>query len=315
MCNINAVDVKKLRERTGVGMMECKKALTEANGNMDKAVEYLREKGLATAAKKAMRIAAEGLVNAYVDAGKKVGVLLEINCETDFVAMNTDFQKLVQDITEMIAAKNPVDITALSTLPITAERTIGEIVTEMVQTLGENINIRRFVRYETNGMGAIHSYIHSDALTKGKEGVILECAVKNAASVTTSEFVSILNDLALQISAYKPEYIRREDVPVDILEREKAIYKAQAMNEGKPEAIAEKIMQGRIEKFYREVCLLEQPYLRDDSKSVNDILQEMNTKLGQENISITRFTRYEKGEGIEKKKDDFAAEVMGQING
>ena len=315
MCNINAIVVKKLRERTGIGMMECKKALSETNGNMDRAIEYLREKGLATAVKKATRIAAEGLVNAYVTTDKRVGVLLEINCETDFVAMNSDFQKLVHNITKLIAAKNPIDVSALNTMTMVNGLTVEETVTKMIQTLGENINVRRFIRYEINGIGIIHSYIHSDSLTKGKVGVILECAANNPESTSNPDFISIMNDLTLQVSAYKPEYVRREDVPIDLLEREKAIYKIQCMNEGKSEAIADKITQGRIEKFYKEICLLEQPYLKDDKKSVGDILQDINTKLGKENISITRITRYEKGEGIEKKKDDFAIEVMRQING
>lgn len=312
---INANDIRILREKTGVGMMECKKALIETAGNMDQAIEYLRNKGLTTASKKAGRIAAEGLVNAYVDDNKKVGVLLEINCETDFVVMNAAFQKFVQDITKIIVTENPTDVSVLSSLPMADDRTVEEVLTEMIQIIGEKINIRRFVRYKVKGIGAIHSYIHSDSLEKGKEGVILECSASNIKNTTTSEFASFQNDLALQIAAYRPEYVRKEDVPVDILEHEKVIYMAQAMNEGKSKAIAEKITQGKIDKFYKEVCLLEQPYLKDDSKSISDILQDINTKLGEESITIMRFTRYKKGEGIEKSKSNFVTDVMNQIIG
>lgn len=317
MFKINAADVKELRERTGVGMMECKKALTKAFGDMGMSIEYLRENGLTTAAKKATRIAAEGFINAYVVDAKDVGVLIEVNCETDFVAMNDDFQKSVQDITKIIAFQNPADVVALYSLKMTNGRTVKEVITEMIQTFGENISIRRFIRYKVNAneIGRIYSYIHSDALTKGKEGVILECSTNNMKSLSNPEFVSLMNDLTLQIIASKPEYVQRGDVSLDILEHERAIYIAQAINEGKTKSIAEKITQGRMEKFYREVCLLEQPYLRDDSKSVKEILNDLNIRLGKENISILRFTRYEKGEGIEKKTNDFAVDVMSQISG
>lgn len=180
MCKILATDVKNLREKTSVGMMECKKALAEANGDMDQAIKYLRERGLAAAAKKkSSRRASEGLVNAHLKLDKSAGALVEVNCETDFVAMNADFQKLVQDITELIILKNPDNLSAISTLSMADGRTVAEVLTAMIQTLGENINISRFVRYEVKGIGAVHSYIHSDFLTKGKEGVILECATDN----------------------------------------------------------------------------------------------------------------------------------------
>ena len=300
MFKADPTDVKMLRDRTGVGMMECKNALTEANGNMDKAIEYLREKGLAAAAKKAGRIAADGLVNAYVADKKNVGALLEMNCETDFVAMNADFKKFVQDITELIAIENPINVSVLSELRMADGRAVKEVLTENIQIFGEKINIRRFARYEVNGVGIIHSYIHSDLLTQGKVGVILECSADNIAITNSPEFASLMNDLVLQITAYKPDYVRKEDIPADIIKHEKDIYLARAMNEGKPQAIAEKIMQGRVEKFYREVCLLEQPYLRDESKTISDMIQDINSKLDAKCISVVRFTRYEKGEGIDK---------------
>ncbi len=212
---ITAEMVKQLRERTGAGMMDCKKALVESNGDMDKAVEYLREKGLATAAKKAGRIAAEGIVDAYIHGDGRIGVLVEVNIETDFAAKNKEFREFVKDI-------------------------------------------------------------------------------------------------AMQIAASKPEYIRREDIPAEVIEREKEILKTQALNEGKPEKVVDKIVEGRLEKFYKDVCLLEQPWIKDPDKTINQLLMEKIAVIG-ENINIRRFARFERGEGIEKKNENFAEEVMKQI--
>lgn len=214
---ITAESVKQLRERTGAGMMDCKKALTETDGDMDKAIEYLREKGLAAAAKKAGRIAAEGIVDAYIHGDGRIGVLVEVNIETDFAAKNEEFKAFVKDI-------------------------------------------------------------------------------------------------ALQIAAAKPEFVRKEEVPSEVVEKEKEILKAQALNEGKPEKIIEKMVEGRIEKFYKEICLLEQPYIKDPDKTVQQLLTEKVAKIG-ENINIRRFVRFERGEGIEKKEENFAEEVMKQIGG
>lgn len=308
MAEITASSVKELRERTGAGMMDCKKALTETNGDLDKAIEYLREKGLAAAAKKAGRVAAEGLVAAYINDSKKVGVLVEVNCETDFVAKNPDFQKFTADVARLIADKAPADNEALSALPTEKGKTVTETVNALIATIGENMTVRRFVRFELAGDGLIDYYIHLG----GKIGVLVECAVTKGATASASEFTALVKDLAMQIAAAKPEYIRREEVPAAVLEQEKAIYKAQAMNEGKPEAIAEKIMVGRLDKFFKEICLMEQLFIKDTDKTVAKLLQEINAKFG-EDIRIIRFARFEKGEGIEKKKDDFASEVMSQI--
>lgn len=310
MAEISAAAVKELRERTGAGMMDCKKALGETNGDLEKAIEYLREKGLAAAAKKSGRIAAEGLVNAYVVPDKKTGVLVEVNCETDFVTKNPDFQQLVKDVAESVAAKNPADMDALSNMALPSGKTVAETVTNLVATIGENMNVRRFARFEVKGNGMVDSYIHMG----GKIGVLIEVAVANAATVVSPDFQMFVKDMAMQVAAAKPEYVKREEVPAAVLEQEKAIYKAQAMNEGKPENIAEKIMLGRVDKFYKEVCILEQLFIKDTEKTVTKLIQELNGKLG-ENISILRFARFEKGEGIEKKKDDFANEVMSQIKG
>ncbi|MGE5583000.1 MAG: translation elongation factor Ts [Bacillota bacterium] len=311
MAEITAAAVKELRERTGAGMMDCKKALAETAGDMEKAIEYLREKGLSAAAKKAGRIAAEGLVSAYISPDKKVGVLVEINCETDFVAKNPDFQKFTKDIAEIVAAKAPADLETLGKLPVAGGKTVSETVTGLVATIGENINIRRFARFELKSTGIIDSYIHMG----GKIGVLIECAATKADTVSKPEFLNLVRDLAMQVAAARPEYVRRDEVPADLLEQEKTIYKAQAMNEGKPAAIAEKVMMGRLEKFYKDVCLVEQLFIKDNEKTVTKLLQETNSKLGGENIVVTRFARFEKGEGIEKRKDDFATEVMSQIKG
>ena len=311
MAEITAAVVKELRERTGAGMMDCKKALAETSGDLDKAIEFLREKGLAAAAKKAGRIAAEGTVDALINADKKIGVLVEVNCETDFAAKNDEFQKFVKNVTKVVADKAPADLDTLSALPLSGGHTVAETITNLVATIGENMQVRRFTRFELKGTGMIESYIHMG----GKIGVLIECSTTKADTVNKPEFQTLIKDLAMQIAAAKPEYVRRDQVPADVLEHEKTIYKAQAMNEGKPEAIAEKIMVGRLEKFYKEICLNEQMFIKDNEQSITKLLQAANTQLGGENIVINRFARFEKGEGIEKKKDDFANEVMSQIKG
>jgi elongation factor Ts len=308
MAEITAASVKELRERTGAGMMDCKKALGEAGGDLEKAIEYLREKGLAAAAKKAGRIAAEGLVNAYITDDKKIGVLTEVNCETDFAAKNPDFQKFAKAVAALIAAQAPADTESLANLAMDGGATVSDTISGLIAVIGENIAVRRFVRFELIGNGLMDSYIHLG----GKIGVLIECATSKPETVTNSEFTTLVRDLAMQVAAAKPEYVKRTEVPADVLEHEKAIYKAQAVNEGKPEAIAEKIMLGRLGKFYKEVCLLEQPFIKDNEQTITKLIQQLNSKLG-EDIKITRFARFEKGEGIEKKKDDFAAEVMSQI--
>jgi elongation factor Ts len=308
MAEITAAGVKELRERTGAGMMDCKKALSETNGDLDKAIEYLREKGLAAAAKKAGRIAAEGLVYAYISDDKKLGALVEVNCETDFVAKNLDFQQFIADVARLIAVQAPTDGAALAKLVMADGKTVNETITALIAAIGENLTLRRFVRYELSGAGLIDSYIHLG----GKIGVLIECATAKAETAENFDFTTFVRDLAMQVAAARPEYVNRTEIPADVLEREKAIYKAQAVNEGKPEAIAEKIMTGRLEKYYKEVCLTEQLFIKDNEKTITKLTQELNAKLG-ETITITRFARFEKGEGITKRKDDFASEVMSQI--
>lgn len=310
MAEITAASVKELRERTGAGMMDCKKALAQTEGDLEKAIEYLREKGLAAAAKKAGRIAAEGLVTALISADKKVGVLVEVNCETDFVEKNPDFINFTNAVAGLIAQTAPADVEALANLPMQDGKTVAETITGLISTIGENMTVRRFARFELAANGLIDSYIHMG----GKIGVLIQCGATKAETATNPEFAALVKDLAMQVAAAKPEFLNRAEVPAEVLDREKAIYKAQAMNEGKPEAIAEKIMVGRLDKFYKEVCLQEQLFIKDGDKTITKLIEELNAKLG-ENIVIARFARFEKGEGIEKKKDDFASEVMSQING
>ena len=297
-----AQDVKELREQTNCGMMDCKKALTATDGDMEKAIEFLREKGLAAAAKKAGRIAAEGIVHAYSNDG--VAVLVEVNSETDFVAKNEEFKTFVNNVAKQIAVTNPANVEALL-----AEKfidndkfTISDMLTEKISTIGENMNIRRFERYE----GVVETYIHGG----GRIGVMVQ--FDTDADTSSETFKAFAKDIAMQIAAAMPTYLDPSAVPADVLEKEKEILKAQALNEGKPEAIVEKMVVGRINKYYKEVCLTEQPYIKDQDKSVKAFIKETAAALNA-NISVTKFTRFEKGEGIQKREDDFAAEVANMV--
>lgn len=297
-----AQDVKTLREITGCGMMECKKALTEADGDQDKAIELLRERGLAAAAKKASRIAAEGVVKAYVDEAKKVGVVIEVNAETDFVAKNAEFQTFVDTCAKTVVEANPADVDALNACKaVGSEMTISELTTEKIQTIGENIKIRRFARYE----GAVATYIHAG----GSIGVM----VKFDTDVADKEgFAEYGKDVAMQVAAANPSYLTEAEVPAEVLEKEKEILKVQAINEGKPEAIAEKMVQGRIKKFYKENCLIDQEFIKDGDQTIKSYTDAKAKELGGK-IEIVSFVRFEKGEGIEKRADDFASEVASMM--
>ena len=284
---ISASAVKELRERTGADMMDCKKALTANDGDMQKAIDWLREKGIAKAAKKSGRVAAEGAVAAYITPDGKAGVVLEVNCETDFTANNENFRALEKQIIEYIAENNPADLDALNDGVISGKK-IADLVTEATATIGEKISIRRFVRYETEGK--LTTYIHMG----GKIGVLVEM---------TGGSDELGKDVAMQIAASNPSAVDRAGVDASELEHEKEILRKQALEEGKPEKIVEKMVLGRINKFYKEVCLIEQVFVKDPEKTVKDI-------LGGE--KVIRFTRYQLGEGIEKKETDFAAEVAAQ---
>ena len=286
-----AQDVKALREKTGVGMMECKKALVEADGDMDKAVDFLRERGLAAAAKKATRIAAEGVVLPYYDAEAKKGVVVEVNSETDFVAQNAEFKAFVQNVAKQVVDKNPKDVEELLAQPAEFEegKTVQEALVGKIATIGENLSIRRFARFESEGLVA--KYIHGD----GKIAVLVNMAKG------TEE---VAKDICMQIAAARPEYVKQDEVPAERVAKEMEILKIQTMNEGKPEAIAEKIVLGRINKFYQEICLVDQEFVKDPSKKVSDILKDSK---------VLEFARFETGEGIEKKEENFAEEVMKQL--
>ncbi len=293
---ITASQVKDLREKTGAGMMDCKKVLTETNGDEEKAIELLRERGLSKAAKKSGRIAAEGLAAAYVTDDKKVGVVVEVNAETDFVAKNEEFKAFVADVAKQIAEKNPANVEELLAQESTVEagKTVQEVLTNKIATIGENMTIRRFERFEAQN-GTVATYIHGD----GKIAVLVE--MENADE-------TLSKDVCMQIAAAKPEYLDRESVPQDRVDKEMEILKAQAMNEGKPAEIAEKMVQGRIGKFYGEICLVEQAFVKNPDEKVGKMVENKGSK-------IVRFARIEKGEGLEKKEENFAEEVAKQING
>ena len=294
-----AKDVKELRERTGCGMMDCKKALTETDGDFDKAIEYLREKGLAAATKKAGRIAADGMVFSTVDRENKVGVVVEVNSETDFVAKNEMFREFVADVAAVVAKENPATVEELLTKAMPNGDTVEAALQEKILVIGENLKIRRFVRYE----GPCVAYIHAG----GTHGVLVNFEVSDEV-FAKPEFEAYGKDIAMQIAAANPTYLVREDVPAEVLDKEKEILTQQAINEGKPAAIAEKMVAGRIAKYYKENCLVEQAFVKDDKQSITAYTNATAKELGGD-IKIVAFTRFEKGEGIEKKVDDFAAEV------
>ncbi|MEG2928415.1 MAG: translation elongation factor Ts [Oscillospiraceae bacterium] len=294
-----ASDVKSLRERTGCGMMDCKKALTESDGDFEKAIEYLREKGLAAATKKAGRIAADGMVYATVDKANKVGVVVEVNSETDFVAKNEQFRTFVAEIAEIVSKTNPATVEELMTEVMPNGDTVEAALQEKILVIGENLKIRRFVRYE----GECVAYIHAG----GTHGVLVKFETSDEV-FAKPEFEVYGKDVAMQIAAINPSFLCKEDVDSDTLEKEKEIIMQQAINEGKPVNIAEKMVAGRISKYYKENCLLEQQFVKDDKQSITDYTKATAKELGSD-IKIVAFTRFEKGEGIEKKSDDFAAEV------
>ena len=298
MTQITAAMVKELREQTGAGMMDVKRALTEADGNMQEATKILRKKGLAAASKKASRVAAEGAVVAH--ATGNIGVLAEINCETDFVARTDQFRQFAVEVPKLIARSkaNSVD-------EINKEQWNGETVSQKTQnliaTLGENVTLRRFARYEAAKNGSIGTYIHAG----GKIGVMVELVANNKGDRSTE----VARDVAMHIAAAEPRFLSRQDVTQKDLDTEREIARDQAVKSGKPENIVEKMVTGKMEKFYGESCLLEQAYIRNDKQNVGDYLKAAGKEAGCA-YTVTRFVRYKLGEGIEKRGDDFASEVM-----
>ncbi len=279
-------DVMELRAKTGVGMMDCKKALTEADGDMEKAVEILREKGMATSAKRAGKIASQGIVEAYIN--DKCGVLVEVNCESDFVARGDQYKAFVMQVAEYIANNNVDSVEQVSENMATA-------TAEAVAKIGEKIAIRRFAKYSNTGK--LDSYIHMG----GKIGVLVE--------MSGNANAELAHDICMQIAAANPSYVKVDEVPKDEIEKEKEILKAQALNEDKPKPlnIIEKMVEGRINKYYKEVCLVEQPFVKDGDKTIKALLKEAGA-------DVVRFTRFVMGEGLEKKEENLADEVQAQIN-
>ncbi len=290
---ITAGLVKELREKTGAGMMDCKKVLTETDGDMEKAIELLRERGIAKAAKKSGRVAAEGLVECYISEDGKVGAVVEVNSETDFVAKNEEFKTFVMNVAKQVVETNPKDVEELlaQEAKFEAGKTVNEALIGKIATIGENLSIRRFARFESKGL--LEKYIHGD----GKIAVLINMIGGEK---------ELAKDICMQIAAARPEFVKREEVPQERVDKEMEILKAQAMNEGKPEQIAEKIVQGRVGKFYEEICLVDQVFVKDSSMKVSELLK-------QHNAEVVEFARFEKGEGIEKKEENFAEEVMNQL--
>lgn len=301
MASFTAQDVKTLRERTGCGMMDCKKALVETNGDMEAAINYLREKGLAAAIKNASRIAAEGAVLTY--SSDNVGVVIEVNSETDFVAKNEDFKQFVLECAKTVAEQNPADLEALAECKMSDGRTVQENLQNKILTIGENIKIRRFVRYE----GFLSTYVHAG----GKIGVMVKFDTTPEIAQTV-QFQQAAKDIAMQVAAANPLYLDRDLVPADVIENEKRILTEQAINEGKPKNIVEKIVMGKIGKFYKENCLVEQQFIKDGDLTVTQYLDSVTKELGG-SIKIDSFVRFEKGEGLQKREDNFADEVASMV--
>ena len=299
-----AKDVQALREKTGCGMMDCKKALVASDGDMEKAIDFLREKGLAAAAKKSGRIAAEGAVLAYTDEAAQVSVIVEVNAETDFVAKNQEFQDFVLEVAKTVAAGNPANVEALAEMKMAgSDLTVAQALQEKILTIGENIKIRRFARYE----GFVASYIHGG----GRIGVMVK--FDTSADIAANEqFKLAAKDVAMQVAAANPLYLDRDSVPADVLEHEKKILTEQVMNEGKPANIAEKIVNGKIGKYYKENCLVDQQFVKDGDLTVAQYVANTGKELGGD-IKIAAFVRFEKGEGLEKKEDNFADEVASMV--
>ncbi len=291
---VTAAMVKELREKTGAGMMDCKKALTETNGDMEKAIEYLREKGLAKAAKKADRVAAEGLTNVAVSGN--TAVILEMNCETDFVAKNELFQNFVAETAQFLLKHRPKSVEEALALKIEGDETFEVRLHGMISKIGENIRLRRFEIVEKGDNDAFGAYIHMGG----------SISVLTLLENTTNE--ELAKDVAMHIAALNPSYISRQDVSQEVLDKEREILKQQALNEGKPEHIVEKMVEGRLGKFYQEVCLLEQEFVKNPDLTVAKLLEQEG-----KDVAVKSFIRFQLGEGVEKKESNFAEEVMSQV--
>lgn len=299
---ITAQMVKELRESTGAGMMDCKKALQEAEGNMERAVDILREKGLSKAAKKADRIAAEGLVAIEINEDNTVASMVEVNSETDFVAKNEDFKTFVKDAAKMALATESTDVAGLLAETHEQGQSLQDVLNERTAKIGEKLDLRRFVKLTTEGQVA--GYIHGG----GKIGVLVEMAT----TARDAEVITMGRDIAMQVAAMNPKYVSRNDVDAEYIAHETEILTQQALNEGKPANIVEKMIKGRLEKQLKEVCLLEQPFVKNGDLTIKQLVAETAKKLGTE-IEVVNVVRFEVGEGIEKKEENFAEEVAKQL--
>lgn len=312
MAEISAQLVKQLRERTGAGMMECKKALQETNGGIAEAEVVLRKRGITGASKKESRSTKQGLISAFISPDGKLGVLVEVNCESDFVARTEDFQSLASDIAAHIAKTKPKvvrieEVTEAERANFKAHEalyeqkfandqhsTVGEFVKSKIAKLGENINVSRFVLYQVNGNGMIGHYVHAGS----QIGVLIEVDTKSDHAGGKDEFKTLIRDVAMQVAAANPQFVSKENVPAGLLEKERGIQRDRALNEGKPEKMVDKIAEGRMSKFYEEVCLLEQPFIRENSISVNELIRTAASKLGG-TITVARFVRYKVGDATD----------------
>lgn len=296
--NISASQVKELREKTGVGMMECKKALEENAGDLEKSILWLRERGMSRAAKKADRVAAEGLVEVLVNEDANAGVVLEVNCETDFVSKNDDFKKLTKDLAAICLKKQINDVDVLAQEKLESGKTVSETISQLIQTIGENMKLRR-VGYFSTTNGCIAGYVHMG----GKIGslIVLE-------GQKSPETIHLAKDIAMHIAAANPRYLSNESVKKDELLQERELERKKLLEEKKPEAMIEKILEGKMRKFYQEVCLLDQVFVKDPDTTIANLVKKAGA-----NLKATAFARFQLGEGIEKKSEDFAAEVAAQL--
>ena len=311
MADITAAMVKELREMTGVGMMDCKKALTETDGDMEKAVEMLREKGLAASAKKAGRIASEGMVEIHLSEDNKSGAIVEVNSETDFVAKNQVFRDYVAAVAKQASETSAKDMDAFfeEKWAVDPQYTVKEALSQQVAVIGENLNIRRFEKYEKAQAGKLVSYVHGG----GRIGVLIELACEKECD----ELVELGKNVAMQIAALKPQFITEKDVPADFIEKETEILTAQAKNDpknaNKPDNIIAKMIEGRLKKELKEFCLVDQPYVKDGDLTVQKYIDSVAKEIGAD-IQIVRYVRFETGEGLEKKDENFAEEVAKAMN-
>ncbi|MBD0304629.1 translation elongation factor Ts [Nostoc sp. UIC 10607] len=311
MAEISAKLVQELRQKTGAGMMDCKKALIETEGNVEEAADWLRKKGISKAGAKSDRVAAEGLVDTYIQPGGRVGVLIEVNCQTDFVARNEAFKALVKNLAKQAATADSVESLLAQKYADSASGTVEEFIKQTIATLGENIQVRRFINFALaeGTQGIVDSYIH----TGGRVGVLVELGSQTESVATNQEFQSLARNTAMQVAACpNVEYVSVDQIPAEVAQKEKDIEMGKDDLANKPDNIKEKIVQGRIEKRLKELTLIDQPYIRDQSISVEDLLKQAKAKLGEE-IQVTRFVRYILGEGIEKQEISFADEVAAQM--